>query len=274
MRPVGLMSLAVLLAASVAGAQVPAGQPPGAPGAPPPAPAPNPAEAAARLDAHLNGWDQAMRQTINFRAEFTLTRQDAVFQRARTYAGSVLCMKPNLAILRLESTADKKDYEAYVCNGKAVFEYNGVNKTITEYPLPANAAPGQSDNLMLDFLSGMTAQAVKQRFQITVFKEDSNYVYLDIRPVLPKDKQEFEQIRFALFGPKVPAPFTAYLPVEVWMKKPNGDEERWRFSDQKTNLQGIAAANFQAQMVPGFAYKKAQIGGPAPAPGPMNPPKK
>src|SRR5206468_1644832 len=83
-----------------------------------------------------------------------------------------------------------------------------------------DAGPGSSDNLMLDFLSGMTAQAVQQRFQMSIFKEDANYVYLDIKPVLGKDKQEFEHVRFALYGPKVPAPFTPYLPVEMWVKKP------------------------------------------------------
>jgi TIGR03009 family protein len=180
-----------------------------------------------------------------------------------------------MARLRLDNPNDKNDYEAYICNGKAVYEYRGKDKTITEIPLPANAGPGASDNLMLDFLAGMTAQAVQQRFDITVFKEDANYVYLDVKPRLPKDKQEFVHVRFALLGPNVPKQFTPYLPVEVWMQKPNGEEERWQLSGHQINLQGVDGKVFQPEMLPGFQFKRLPPGGaPAAGPGPAVPPKK
>ena len=98
----------------------------------------------------------------------------------RKYSGQVLCMKPNFAILRLNNDSDKTgaDYEAFICNGKAVYEYNGVAKTVTEWKLPdpkTNPA-GATDNLMLDFLSGMKAKDAKERFVLSLFKEDENYV--------------------------------------------------------------------------------------------------
>jgi TIGR03009 family protein len=234
-------------------------------GAPPAAPA-DP-----KLDAHLKGWEQKMGGVINFWAEIEMVRTDAVFKKDRKYGGggtSVLCMKPNFARLRLVNAADPKDFEAFICNGKFVYHYEGLTATVTEYPIAANAAAGASDNLMLDFLSGMKAGDVKKRFEISLFKEDEHYVYLDVKPVLGKDKQEFLQLRFALYGP---ATKFAYLPAQVWLMKPNGDTELWSFKNPQTGIPGIGADKFQYEEVKGFTFKKAGAAPPAP-PGPGQPP--
>lgn len=260
MRLVAGFTLASVLAAAAAAQPPvpPAGQPPaGVPAADP------------KLDGHLLQWEKRMTGVMNFRAEFSLNRKEAVFQQPREYTGEVLCMKPNLAILRLENTKNKVDYEAYVCNGKSVFEYNGLSKTITEIKLPANA--GASDNLMLDFLAGMKAADAKKRFQIALFKEDPNYVYLDIKPLLGKDKTEFEQLRLALYGPGVQAPYVPYMPAQVLMVKPNGDSESWKFTKLETDLPGVQANMFQYREVPGFQFRQAP---PPQPPGAAPPPKK
>lgn len=259
-------SLAVLLI----GVPVAWAQPPGAPGVPgaqPPAVQPKPADP--KLDAHLNAWEKTMGGLTNFRVDLGLKRTDAVFKKDRLYSGSVLCMKPNFARLRLDYDGDptKADYEAYICDGKSVYEYNGLQRTITEWKLPNAAAnpAGGTDNLMLDFLSGMKARDAKQRFDMELFKEDENYVYLDIKPVQARDKTEFQQLRLALYGPRTKF---AYLPAQVYMVKPNGDTEQWSFKNPQTNLQGVDEKLFAYVKVPGFAERQGQ---PAPPPAPMLP---
>lgn len=265
MRLVGTSLAAVLIAVLAAHAQPPAGPAPAVPGAPPGPPPAAPADPV--LDRHLLGWQEVMGKMNNFRAEFELTRTEAVFKKKRVYTGSVLCMKPNFARLRLDNAADKADYEAYICNGKAVYEYNGLAKTITEFKL--NPAAG-ADNLMLDFLGGMKAGDAKKRFQITQFNPAAeHYVYLDIKPVLPKDKQEFEHIRFALYGPNVPAPYIKYAPAEVYLLKPNGDTEQWKFSKPQMDVPGVDGKVFEYVKIDGWAFKQAPVG---PPPGPMGPP--
>ena len=215
------------------------------------------------LDAHLTGWQNAMGKATNFSAKFELTRTEAVFKKDRKYTGAVLCMKPKFARLSLGSTTDKNDYEAYICNGKSIFEYNWSAKKITEIPLGA----GQGENLMLDFLGGMNAAAAKNRFQIAQFNPtDKNYIYLDIKPTLPKDKQEFEHIRFALFSPNVLPPNTPYLPAQMYMLKPNGDAEMWKFTDQTLDVKGITEKVFQYEEPKdkGWQFERAPIG-PMPA---------
>src|SRR6266702_3326538 len=59
-----------------------------------------------------------------------------IFKGEKDYTGSILCMKPNLARLRLDYATDPRDFEAFICNGKSVYAYNGLQKTITEHKLP------------------------------------------------------------------------------------------------------------------------------------------
>lgn len=265
MRPTGFTLAALLLGVAVATGQQPvppAGGPPAVPGMPP-APAADP-----KLDAHLGKWEKAMADLQNFRFVLGLKRTDAVFKSDKNYSGVILCMKPNYAVVRLDNDGDKtkKDYEAYICDGKTVYEYNGLARTITRWPLPdpkVNPAAG-TDNIMLDFVNGMKAKDAKARFQLSVFKEDENYVYLDVVPVLGKDKEQFQQLRMALYGPGTKVP---YLPAQVYLVKPNGDTEMWKLTEPQTNIPGLKPEHFAAQKVDGFEVKDGKVPAAAP-PGP------
>lgn len=272
MRRMGF-TLAVLFIAGIpASAQQPI--PPGAPTAAPPAAPPvvNPAPPAGALDIHLAAWEKKMSNLINFRVELALTRKEAVFNKTKDYTGVMLCMKPSYAIMRLDYTGDrtKSDYEAYICNGKSLFVYSGIDRTITEHKLPAPAtnSGGQTDNLMIDFLSGMKAADAKRRFELTIFKEDDYYVYLDIKPLMDKDKLDFQQARLALYGPKTKF---AYLPAQMYIVRSNGDSEQWKLTNPQTDLPGIDHTVFQYKDVPGFTSRQAppQPQGSAVRPGPM-----
>lgn len=268
MRPLGFTLAALLIA--VSGSVVRAQQPGGA--AVPPAPPPGAVAAAApTLDDHLNSWERTMANVKNFHVKISLTRTDNVFKKEKKYIGSVACMKPNLAVLRLDYTGDPtgKDYEAYICNGKSVYFYNGLEKSVTEFKLPnpgANPNAG-TDNLMLDFLSGLKSKEAKDRFDLSLYKEDVNYVYLNIKPKLGRDKQDFQMLNMALFGPKTQFP---YLPCQVFKQNPNGDTEMWVFSDHVVNHPEIQESKFQYIKVPGFRELQANPQPPArPGPPPL-----
>jgi TIGR03009 family protein len=249
MRSAGFLS--VLIAASVVSAQ-----PPAVPGQPvrpaPAAKAPDP-----KLDAHLGAWEKKMSGVHNVHTKIELKRTDNVFKKDTNYKGVVLCMKPNLAVLRLDNAADptKADYEAYICDGKSLFVYEGLKKTITEIPIPQNQAG--VDNLMLDFLAGMKANVAKQRFDITLFKTDEYYIYLDVKPLRPADQREFKQLRLALYGPGPATAKFAYLPAQVFMLKPNDDTEVWKFTNTQVDVPGVEAKAFTFKPIPGWKQQKA-----------------
>jgi TIGR03009 family protein len=259
MRFAGFTLVALLVPATVVLAQ-------------PPVPG-QPAKAAdPKLDAHLVEWEKRMAGAKNLWAEVALKRTDAVFKKDTNYTGTALCMKPNLARLRLDNAGDptKVDYEAFICDGKAVYAYNGVQKTITQFDIPQNQ-PG-ADNLMLDFLAGMKAKDVKERFDVAPANTDEHYVYLDIKPRRPADQREFARLVLALYGSGPKTAKWAYLPAQVNVYKPNGDEEQWRFTDPKVDVPGVDAKAFQFAEIKdkGWTFQKAPpqpIGGGTPRPG-------
>jgi TIGR03009 family protein len=260
MRIVGFALLAVMFGVALGQAGGRA-QSPGVPatGAVPP---PIPAAVAApdqKLDAHLAGWEKRMGDLRSFRFDLELIRKDpnaGIFKGESKFIGSVLGMKPNLARLRLDNAADPKDFEAFICNGKSVYAYNGLLKTITEHKLPdPKANPGNTtDNLILDFVSGMKAEDLKKRFELKVFKEDQYYVYLDIKPVLGKDKQDFKQLRLALYGP---ATEFAYMPAQVYLVRTNDETEQWKLNKPMMNIKELDRRVFEYENVPGFRFQQA-----------------
>ncbi|MDY3552083.1 TIGR03009 domain-containing protein [Gemmata sp. JC717] len=221
-----------------------------------------------KLDAHLEAWEKKMAGVVNLRSDVTLTRTDSVLKRATTFKGSALCMKPTFARVRLENAADqtKRDYEAWICNGKAVYVYNGLAKTVSEFELPKLGRG--ADNLLLDFLAGMKAKDVKERFKVALSATDEYYVYLAIEPVLGNDQREFKHILLALYnaGPKTAA--VSYLPAEIRILKPNDDLESWKFSGLKVDVPNVDAKLFQYEEIKGWELRKPPpqpiAGGPTP----------
>jgi TIGR03009 family protein len=256
MRHIGFALVASIVCATSVWAQPPGGS--GLPPAQPVVPA-GIAPAPATLDTHLGSWERTMTNLTNYRVDISLSRTDPTFKTENKYTGQVLCMKPNLAILRLDHVGDrtKNDYEAYLCDGKSVYQYNGLQKTVTEWkiPNPAQNLAGNTDNLILDFISGMKASEIRQRFDISLMKEDETYVYLRIMPLLGRDKQEFQQLTLALCGPKTQC---AYQPRTVYWVKPNGEIEKWDFTNPMMNIPGITKDVFKYQKVEGFTERPAQ----------------
>lgn len=259
MRPLGY-TLAAVTFAFCTSAQA---QPPGPPPLPPAQPV---VPASVTLDDHLMNWERTMAGVKSFHVEIQRTVTDNVFKKEKKYGGTVLCMKPNLAILRLDFLGDptKADYEALICDGKSLFKYDGLEKTVTEFKLNPLNNPGASDNLMLDFLSGMKSKDAKDRFELAVYKEDANYVYLSIKPKLGKDQQQFKMLNMALYGPKTQYP---YLPCKVFQLNPNGDSETWDFSKYQLNIPGVDQATFKFVEVKGFKLVQAPTGPPPMRPG-------
>lgn len=231
-------------------------------------PAPQPVAGDPRAVPHLTGWEKTMGDLVNYGAEFELEKKDTVFGKARNYTGSVLCMKPNFAAIRIDDATNKANYEAFLSNGKSVYHYEGPKKTITEFKLNA---PNAGDNLMLDFLGGMKAADAQRRFNVTVISDnpavDPNYVVLRIQPILARDKQEFVDARMALLAPTNVAKLPAYLPAVVWLQQPGGTEETWKLRGHKTNQPGVGPQLFQFKDVPaGWQVVQAPAAPPPAAP--------
>src|SRR5258708_4735467 len=107
MRAFGVALCLLVVAGSLASAQIPGGAPPtgsptgrvptpgaGQPGITPvalqPAAPPNP-----QVLAHLKAWEAKMAGLTNLYTTCELKREDRVLKKTKNYTGSVICMKPN-----------------------------------------------------------------------------------------------------------------------------------------------------------------------------------
>ncbi len=241
----------------------------------------------------FEAWEKAMNNVANVRVALSLTREDSVFQKKREYDGVLLFSKPNFMIMWLSYSADdtKQDYEAYICNGKSVYRYIGLEKSVTELKLSTKTkhdnvaehtdppATTQANSVIDpveqkyeaiarrlffmwtvgffprgELLAGTNPQDLRQRFEIHLLKEDENYIYLNMKPIRKEDKQDYQQINMALYGPKTKF---AYLPARIIILMPNGDTEQWNITNPQTNLPRIDESKFQYVPVAGFTLRKA-----------------
>lgn len=211
-----------------------------------------------------------MKNATNFYAEVKRTRKDMLLKKEKMMDGSVMCQKPNLARMRLQAVPaagqkpDPNDYEAYICTGREIFQYDGLVKTLTSYQL---RGAGVGDNLLLEFMSGtLKTNDVLRRFDMQLLKEDANYVYLQIGAVQPSDKQEFQTMILVLHQPNIPGkPHLAYLPRTVVFRKNNNQEEEvWEFPSPLVNVK-IEANAFQ-YVPPPQDWKVQKVQAPTPPP--------
>lgn len=254
MRRFGLMISGFLAAAPFAAAQQPMGlaRPDTLPGAGRAGAAIVPVAAVAlppALQAHLTAWEKKSASVGTYYAECDYVRKNVLLRKETTFTGTMMCMKPNLARMRIDNKADKTDFLSYIADGKAVYEYAGKEKVIRQYPIPPGGKGGVGDNLLMEFMSGsMSADDVKTRFDLKLEKEEDFYTHIKIAPKLERDKQEFESMLLVLYSAKLADRKWDYLPAVVVIAKKKDEIDQWTFKEPKINNEGIKKEHFVAMM--------------------------
>ncbi len=228
------------------------------------------------LQAHLTAWEKKSASVSSYYAECEFVKKDTIRRRDTTYTGTLMCMKPNLARMRIDNKADKTDYLAYIADGKAVYEYNGREKIVSQHVIPPGGKGGVGDNLLMEFMSGsMTADDVKTRFDLKLEKEEDHYTHIKISPKLDRDKQEFDTMLLVLYGAKLADRGWDYLPAVVVMSKNGGQEvEQWTFKEPKINHPGVKKDQFVAIMPDkkdGWQFKQMNAAAPKAGTAPIVP---
>ena len=228
------------------------------------APAQTPLQPAApdpKLVAHLQAWEKAMKEVEKFAAEATLVKQDLITRRESKFSGTIWCMKGGLARLNIAKAVAKDekpntaDTLEYICNGDYLYEYDYGAKVVTMVNLGKG---GTGNNLLLDLMSGMTATAALQRFDLTLLKVDKLYVYIEAKPKTAADKADFETMTLVLCNADIKG--RGYMPRQVILRKANGQQtDSWDFPDPKVNPEGIEKKHFEPAKPPeGWRILKAE----------------
>jgi len=87
--------------------------------------------------------------------------------------------------------------------------------------MPATRSGGVGDDNLLSFLFDMKAEEAKRRYDLKLIKEDDPYyIYIEVNPRFPADKQDFRKAWFALTRKDL-------LPRALRFEEPNGNMVKW-----------------------------------------------
>ncbi|MGL4419807.1 MAG: TIGR03009 domain-containing protein [Gemmataceae bacterium] len=208
------------------------------------------------LVAHLNAWEAKHKTMTSLYTDVEMVRRDIVADKKKSYGGLLMCMKPTMARLDIKLKTDPNQWQIYMCTGPNLYQYDSVEKTVTDHKLP-QGGNGVQGNLLLEFMSGaMTAADVERRFDLRLAREEEFYIHIEVKPRLRRDKEEFESMMLILFSSK--ATGREYLPKIVVIRTQNGQtDETWTFSDNpKINNPGLKASEFKYIVPPPGWQKK------------------
>jgi TIGR03009 family protein len=201
------------------------------------------------LQAHLSAWEKKSSSVGSYYSDCEYVRKNLLVRKETTFTGTMMCMKPNLARMRIDNKADRTDFLSYIADGKAVYEYAGKDKVVRQFTIPPGGKGGVGDNLLMEFMSGsMSADDVKTRFDLKLEKEEEYYTHIKILPKLEKDKQEFESMLLVLYSGKLAERKWDYLPAVVVIQKNRDEIDQWTFKEPKINNDGIKKEHFVATM--------------------------
>jgi TIGR03009 family protein len=179
------------------------------------------------LDDHLNSWESKMRAVQSLKADINRTDKNKNFGSTSKYSGYALYAKSgtgptalNMAALQLTQEKKTEFAEKIVCTGTYLYQYRPSQKEINVYPI-AKSKPGQvGEDSFLGFLFGMKAEDAKKQYNLTLYKVDANYVYIDVSPKTAAGKADFTRARMVLDK-------TTYMPRQLWFEEANGNEITW-----------------------------------------------
>lgn len=200
----------------------------------------------AKLDGYLKKWEEKMREVKTLYAQLGRVDKDKVLGSTTKYAGFAQYLRSgeglaalNLAVLELKQDGKKETAEKIVCTGTYVYVFAPAQKEIRAYELPKG---GKTDGGFMDLLFGMKADDAKQRYNLTLVKEDQWYVYVDVAPKDAKDKADFARARLVLNK-------ETYLPRQLWFEHSNGNEVTWDVPKVQTPVK-LERRDFDAPKTP------------------------
>jgi len=224
---------------------------------------------AAKLDEVLEKWEKSMTGMQSMTVYCKRTTLDKTFNSKDEYQGLAKLLKSNVpnqpcrgSLEMYKMEPDPKDktkmqargdvYEKYVCSGTFLYEFAPASKVIRVHEMAPKPGQATGDNFF-DFLFGMKAKEVKDRYQMVYVPAQDNNVWHYVR-ILPKaaaDKAEFSEARLVLSA-------TTFLPRQLWFQQPNGSEVTWDLPKVISNPEDVRATDFGQPALPnGWQFVRA-----------------
>lgn len=165
----------------------------------------SPAEQA-ELDQILIGWEQQSDKVKTLSTTFTMFEYDAVFgpkgapgqppEPKRICEGAIHFAAPDKGSYQITKGGE----ERWMCDGKAIYEFDAKQRKLKEYQLPAQLQGKAITNGPLPFVFGAKAETMKQRYVMRVLTppDDKTQILIEAWPRWQQDAANFHHVQVIL----------------------------------------------------------------------------
>ncbi len=207
---------------------------PGFQQAPPAGQLPAPFEISPEHQAHVNQiltlWEKESNKIKTFTCTFERLEYNSAFGPGNDTpmtksTGQLKYSKPDKGLFRITErrryNPKTRDWnveqgdpnEHWVCDGKAVYEFDADRKQVNVYPLPPELQGKGIADGPLPFLFGAEATKLMQRYFIRVTQQNEEQIWLEAWPRFQHDATDYQYIELILDRKKFsPTALQVYLP--------------------------------------------------------------
>lgn len=200
----------------------------------------------ARLDQALQTWQESSQEIKTFRCQFTLLEYDTVFGKVDADGniipaqsqGELKYATPDKGLYHIThrwNQAEKKfkqqPGEHWICDGKAIFEFNQEKQQLIEHVLPKNLQGKAIQDSPLPFVFGSDPGKLKQRYFLRIVTPPGvqGAIWLEAHPRFRGDAENFSLATLILDEETL-------LPSALELVMPNGKTRKvYRFEESKVN---------------------------------------
>jgi TIGR03009 family protein len=197
----------------------------------------------AELDLVLRGWEEKSGAIKTLTCEFTMLEYDPFTDKAgrpvgepRESRGEIKYAEPDKGVFHV--TKQRKgdsivafEGEHWVCDGRALYEYDHKHKKLMERILPDELKGQAISNGPLPFLFGATAERMRQRYWLRLItpREDiGKKIWIEAVPKFQEDRANYERASIILNESDM-------LPSALQLKQPNEFRKVYVFGNFSIN---------------------------------------
>lgn len=194
-------------------------------------------EEAAQLDQVLEHWQSASDKIKSFKCPFERWVYDEVFGPGSEIpmtksVGKLKYAKPDKGLFQIteilhytpatdpsqpatwEANPDEKT-EHWVCDGKAVYEFDGTQKRLIVNELPVEMQGKAIADGPLPFLFGAEKEKLKARYFLRISRNTPDEIWIETHPRWQRDAANYKQVKLILDR-------ESFLPSALEVSLPNG----------------------------------------------------
>lgn len=185
------------------------------------------------LEQVLRAWEARAAKVKTFQADFTLRVYDGVFTEGeeepppREYEGQLKYVAPDKGWFKVNS----KPMEHWVCDGKAIYQFEYRKKQLIVRPLPEEMRGKAISEGPLPFVFGMEAEKLLARYYMRIVTppDIEGEIWLEAYPRYREDAANFRKVDIILDAKDL-------LPYAIQLHEPNGKSRKsYAFRDPIVN---------------------------------------